>query len=80
MFVEFTCTNLGLETTAEDVLDSADYIDRLSAMTSLPVVMTCARRELAESLAGKVKNLFPIDLQKLYYMLNTEVPNGKSDI
>ena len=49
-------------------------------MTSLPVVMTCARRELAESLEGRVKNLFPIDLQKLYYMLNTEVPNGKSDI
>ncbi len=73
-------TNLGLETTAEDVLDSADYIEQIASMTSLPVVMTCARRELAESLEGRVKNLFPIDLQKLYYMLNTEVPNGKSDI
>ncbi len=68
--------NLGPDTTAEDVLESAAYIEKLSRLTGLPVKMTCAKRELCPQLEGKIENLFPIDLQRLYYMLNTEVTNG----
>ncbi|MCR4952328.1 MAG: hypothetical protein K6A40_13530 [Solobacterium sp.] len=88
--IEMTCgmrftgivnnTNLGLETSAEDVLASLDYIEKLSRLSGLPVEMTCAKRDLCPLLENKVQNLFPLDLQKLYYMLNTEVPYGKSDI
>ena len=42
--------------------------------------MTCAMRKLIPELDGKVENLFPLDLQKLYYMLDAEVTNGKTDI
>ncbi len=68
--------NLGPDTTAEDVLESGAYIEKLSRLTGLPVKMTCAKRELCPQLEGKIENLFPIDLQRLYYMLNTEVTNG----
>ena len=73
-------TNLGPDTTAQDVLGSAAYAEELSQRTGLPVKMTCVRRELYPALAGQVENLFPLDLQRLYYMLNTEVEHGKTDI
>ncbi len=72
-------TNLGLETKAEDVLSSVPYAEAVSELTGLPVKMTCAMRSLIPELEGKVENLFPLDLQKLYYMLNTEVRNGEAD-
>ena len=49
-------------------------------MTGLPVKMTCAMREIVPELSDKIENLFPLELQKLYYMLNAEVRNGKTDI
>lgn len=70
-------TNLGLETKAEDVLSSISYAERVSGITGLPIKMTCAMRKLIPELKGKIENLFPLDLQKLDYMLNTEVENGK---
>ena len=73
-------TNLGLDTRAEDVLSSLAYADRVSGMTGLPVKMTCAMREIVPELSDKIENLFPLELQKLYYMLNAEVRNGKTDI
>ena len=64
----------------QDVLNSLPYIQELSERTGLPVKMTCVRREFSQALAGRIENLFSMDLQRLYYMLNTEVPNGKTDI
>ncbi|MBO6054903.1 MAG: hypothetical protein J6P31_05225 [Oscillospiraceae bacterium] len=72
-------TNLGPDTTADDVLRSCDYVQKLSEMTGLPVKMTCVTRELYPALAGRIENLFSLDLQRLYYMLNTEVEHGKTD-
>ena len=65
-------TNLGLETTAQDVLDSVDYAEKVAEKSGLNVKMTCVSRNLCAELEGKIDNLFPLDLQKLYYMLNTE--------
>ena len=62
-------TNLGPDTTAEDVLSSMGYAEELSRMTGLPVKMTCVRQDLYEELTGRIPDLFPLNLQKLYYML-----------
>ena len=73
-------TNLGLETTAEDVLSSLGYAEAISTASGLPVRMTCCDERLYAQLETQVENLFPLHLQKLYYMLKTEVPHGKTDI
>ncbi|MCR5004266.1 MAG: hypothetical protein K6A77_00010 [Clostridiales bacterium] len=62
-------TNLGPDTTVQDVLDSVQYIEDLSRSTGLPVKMTCVRKDLAPQLAEQIDAVFPIDLQKLYYMM-----------
>ena len=57
-------SNLGVETTAEDVLASVQYAEEVAAMSGLPVVMTTADERLQEELEGKIPNLFPLKLQK----------------
>lgn len=64
-------TNLGPETTAEDVLSSIAYADEVSKVLGIPVKMTCCDEKLYEELKDRVENLFPLSLQKLYYHLNT---------
>ena len=68
-------TNLGPDTTAEDVLRSVEKAKELSELTGLPVRMTCAEKSLCPQLKG-IENLFPLSIQRLYYMMNSEVPNG----
>lgn len=57
-------SNLGAETTPEDVLKTVRYADEISDITGLPVVVTCAQRRVAAELEGKIRDLFPLDLQK----------------
>lgn len=57
-------SNLGAETTAEDVLGSISYADEVSRQTGLPLVMTCAMDSICQELTGKLQNLFPLHLQK----------------
>ena len=57
-------SNLGVETTAEDVLTSMRYAEEVSTMSGLPVVMTAADEKLQEELKGKIPNLFSLKLQK----------------
>ena len=64
-------SNLGNDTTAEDVLSSTDYIGELSNISGLPVVMTCVEEKLFSELSGKVDNLFSLTLQKKYFDVNT---------
>ena len=73
-------SNLGPQTTAETVLSSLPYAEEISAMTVLPVKMTCAKQTLCPSLERRVENLFPLTLQKLYYEIDPEVPYGETDI
>lgn len=60
-------SNLGVETTAADVLDSVAYADELASLTGLPVVMTTVARRLYAELEGQVDNLFPLDLQSTLF-------------
>ncbi len=63
-------TNLGLETTAEDVLSALPLARAVCRAAGLPLKMTCAAAPLFAGLEGRVEDLFPLTLQKLYYMLN----------
>ena len=62
-------TNLGPQTTAADVLGSVPYADGVAARMGIPVRFTCAVAPVAAELAGRVPNLMPIEIQKLYYQL-----------
>ncbi|MBR3644151.1 MAG: hypothetical protein IKN57_11650 [Parasporobacterium sp.] len=64
-------TNYGPETTKDDILESMAFAHELSGMSGLPVKMTCVKKELLSDLEGKIADIFPLDLQKLYYMLET---------
>ena len=57
-------SNVGRETTPEDVLDSLAYAAEVSRLTGLPVVMTTVDRGVYPALSGKIPDLFPLDLQK----------------
>ena len=57
-------SNLGEETTPEDVLASLQYAEDVAAAMGIPVVMTTVKESLYEKLAGKIPNLFPLRLQK----------------
>ncbi|MBQ2900142.1 MAG: hypothetical protein IJE28_10395 [Oscillospiraceae bacterium] len=65
-------TNLGPETTAEDVLASVAYASEVSEALGIPVKMTCCDEKLYEKLKDRIENLFPLSLQKLYYHLNSK--------
>ena len=57
-------SNLGDETTAENVLGSVEYANAVSSLSGLPVVLTTVRQELYNILNGRIDNLFGMVLQK----------------
>ena len=61
-------SNLGRETTAEDVLASRGFIERLSALAGLPVRFTSADERLCP-IEG-IDGLFPLALAERYYDIN----------
>ena len=64
-------SNLGNETTSDDVIMSLEYIKKISDSTGLPVVMNCVKADLYGQLLGKVANLFSLTLQTKYFDINT---------
>jgi len=66
-------TNLGAETTAETVLGSLGYARGVADAMGLPVKFTCAPECLAGELEGRVPDLFIVNIQKLYYQLESAV-------
>ena len=71
--LSFTCivnnANLGTETTADAVLETKDYMDKLSALSGLPLWLTTAEETVAAQLSGKVENLLSMHLQEKYFDL-----------
>ena len=59
-------SNLGPETTAQDVLGSAEYAGAVCAAAGLPLKMTTVSADVYPQLEGKIKILFPLTLQKKY--------------
>lgn len=62
-------TNLGMSTTADDVVGSARIAGDLSRMMGLPVRFTSVAAHLAERVAESLPDVFALDIQKLYYQL-----------
>ena len=64
--LEFNCivnnSNLGAETTAQTVLDSVDFVERLSAATGLEIWMHTAEESVARQLPEL--SVMPMTLQK----------------
>lgn len=56
-------SNLGEETTAENVLSSLQYADEVASLTGLEIKCTCVSQKLYNELDGKIKNLLPLKLQ-----------------
>lgn len=57
-------SNLGEQTTPEDVLKSTKYAKEVSQYSSLPIVLTSVDEKIYNALEGKIENLFPLRLQK----------------
>ena len=56
-------SNLGPLTSADDILRSLEYAEKISRLTGLEVKMTSVDARLFESLQGKVEDLFSLTLQ-----------------
>ena len=56
-------SNLGAETTADDVIGSLDYAAEISQKTELPVLFNSVNRLVAEQLNGKIENLYVMEIE-----------------
>lgn len=56
-------SNLGNETTVEDVLASVDYANEVSALTGLPIKCTTVSENIYNDIKEKLSNVFPLKLQ-----------------
>ena len=70
-------SNLGDETTPETVLQSREYIQKLSEISNLPVFATTAVASVAEALQGTIENLLPLQLQEKYFDLPSQKPGNR---
>ncbi len=57
-------SNLGAETDPETLTATYAEADELSRLSGVPVFMNCAEKSVAE----RLENIFPLDLQKRFYM------------
>ncbi len=57
-------SNLGVETTPSDVLNSVSYAEEISNKTEIPILLTTVDNSLFEPLKNQINNLYPILMQK----------------
>lgn len=57
-------SNLGAETSAEDVVSSLSFGKALSELSGLPLLATAVSASMYEALSERVRSLYPIRLQK----------------
>ena len=62
-------SNLGSETDTDTVLQSLDYIGKLSEISGLPIFMHTVRSDIAAQLAENLPNVMPLTLQEKYFDL-----------
>jgi len=70
-------TNLASETTPETVLNSQDYMEKLSCLSGLPIFATSAETAVASQLEGKIPNVLPLQLQEKYFDLPSQKPGNR---
>ena len=57
-------SNLGVQTTADDVIRSVEYAQKTAKLTGLPLVMTTVEETLYPALYETIPDLFPLRLQR----------------
>lgn len=57
-------SNLGNETTSEEVIKSMEYAKQLEEISGVKLKLTTCKADLYDDLKGKIENLFPLKLQK----------------
>ncbi len=60
-------SNLGRETTPEQILSSVDFAQKTAALTGLPLMFTAVDRAFYPLLEGRIPDLFPMDIN--HYVL-----------
>ena len=70
-------TNLASETTPETVLNSQEYMEKLSCLSGLPIFATTAETAVASQLEGKLPNVLPLQLQEKYFDLPSQKPGNR---
>lgn len=66
-------SNLGNETTAEDIMKTDGKAKELSALCGLPVIMTSAVESLCGEIGGVQGEVFPMTLQKKYFDISASL-------
>ena len=70
-------SNLGPDTTPQTVLDSVDFMEKLSQLSGLPIFAYTAETHVAEALAGKLDPVIPLRLQEKYFDLPSQRPQNR---
>ena len=70
-------SNLGPETTPQTVLDSVDFMEKLSKLSGLPIFAYTAEAQVAEALNGKLDPVIPLQLQEKYFDLPSQKPGNR---
>ena len=48
-----------------------EYMEKLSALSGLPIFATTAEKTVAEALTGKIDSVLPLQLQDKYFEIPT---------
>ena len=70
-------SNLGSETDVDTVLQSLDYIAKLSELSGLPVFLHTVKADLAPQLTQKLPNVMALTLQEKYFDLPEQKPANR---
>ena len=70
-------SNLGAETTPEIVRASRDYMEKLSALSGLPIFATTAVTQVAQELSDLTEPVLPLQLQEKYFDLPSQKPGNR---
>ena len=62
-------SHLGNFTDVQTVLDTQEYIEKLCALSGLPLFCTTVREDLAAAVGAHIPNVLPLQLQEKYFDL-----------
>ena len=60
-------SNVGWETTVDDILATVNKAEELSKLSGLPILFTTAEKQIAPLLSEKLENVLPLELQNKYF-------------
>jgi len=70
-------SNLGPETTPQVVLDSLEFMEKLSSLSGLPIFAHSAESQVAKALEGKLDPVISLRLQEKYFDLPSQRPQNR---